>query len=224
MKLSQLLVIFLVTSATCIAQKDSLEYRIIVNNLGFTVEQVDGKIFENETSEATENNSVQLSTVKEEEFVQKYPSIFMINDNCYSFSCVENDRKLKACLKTEVEDSKQYQKYSFKGEYCRSALIYITGYESWGYLSVDLNDGTAFYTMGKPMTHDCKFVISHSNYYGEEEISIIELKSEKRLLLTAEAWTTMGTKFINDSYHIKLKQWDGGQDLIRYLKINTKSK
>ena len=98
-----------------------------------------------------------------------------------------------------------YQSYKIEGKYCDLILIYTSGYESWGHFTVDPTNGHAFSTLGKPMTHNCKYTLSHSNYYGSEEISIINITSRKQLLIDINNCTTSGTKYINGSYYVKLK-------------------
>ena len=125
-----------------------------------------------------------LIPVSESDFIKDYPGIFIRSDKGYAFKTL-NNRTLKA-ISVENDNVKERRGYEFKGRYCNFALIYVFGYEYWGYISVDLNDGIAFYTLDIPKTSDCKTAVSYSSYYSEEEIAIIDLETMKQIVITID--------------------------------------
>ena len=145
----------------------------------------------------------------ETELTKKYPEIFKIKDSCYTFSANLNigigkkTPELKACKYLLKE--KEYSNYEFKGTYCGNALIEITEFEGWGFLSIDLKSGLACYTMGQPLTSNGETAISYSNYYGEEEIALTDLKTKKQYVIVIEGWRTIESKVVKNVYYLKLE-------------------
>ncbi|MEE9364539.1 MAG: hypothetical protein V3U92_18210 [Cellulophaga sp.] len=169
----KLILIFLLTIVQISwAQDCDFEIRNLSNILNGESEIIDKSEYEKivEISE----KFIEFKSESEFELTKKYPKIFKIKDSCYSFPANPNIRigiktpELKAC-KNKIQ-TKEYSDYNFKGTYCGNALIEITEYEGWGFLSVDLKNGLTCLTLGKPLTSNGETAISHSNYYGEEEI------------------------------------------------------
>ncbi len=151
---------------------------------------------------------IEFTQISEATLVQNYPNIFKHKDSCYEFKTKIDDETclipsvLKAC-KNKVQ-TKEYLDYQFKGTYCGNVLIDVTGYESWGFLSIDLKSGVAFYTMGKPLTSNGKTAISYSNYYGEEEVALTDLKTKKQYVISIEGWRTTASIVHKNVYYLKL--------------------
>ena len=79
--------------------------------------------------------------------------------------------------------------------------------------------------MGKPLTSDGETAISHSNYYGEEEIALTDLKTKEQYVIGIEDWRTMESKVLNNRYYLKLEsefQTDCEKE-IKYLKVEIKN-
>ena len=172
---------------------------------------------------------IEFTPMSELELTKKYPEIFKLKDSCYNFQAnIDNGigiktAELKAC-KNKVQ-SKEYSDYEFKGIYCENALIEIKGYESWGFLSVDLKNGLTCFTMGKPLTSNGETAISYSNYYGEEEIALTDLKTKKQYVIGIEGWRTIESKINLNIYYLKLEsdfQTDCKKE-IKYIKVELKN-
>ena len=174
---------------------------------------------------------IEITPVAEKGIIIKYPEIFKKIDSCYTFKkdlsikIADHHNELKACNK-KGNDRKEYGAYRFKGVYNNHALIEIKSYESWGFISVSLKDGSAFYTMGIPLFSNDETVISYSNYYGEEEIALTDLKTRKQYVIGIEGWRTIASRSYKNSYYLKLKS-EFLQDCpeeISYLKVEIESK
>ncbi|MDY8135444.1 hypothetical protein [Aquimarina sp. 2201CG5-10] len=172
---------------------------------------------------------IELSSKSEIELTKEYPKIFNLKDSCYTFLANKNIGigikipELKAC-KNRIQ-TKENSDYKFLGTYCHNALIEINGYESWGFLSVDLKNGLACFTMGEPLTSGGETAISHSNYYGEEEIALTNLKTKEQYVIRIEGWRTMESIVSKNNYYLKLEsefQTDCKKE-VRYLKIEPKN-
>lgn len=172
MKIKLSLLFLFIIAQICCAQNCGFEIR----NLS---KQLSGEVIIIQKSEYEKMNKVSERLIEfvpmaEEGMVEKYPALFKRKDSCYTFRVNPNIGigirvpELKAC-KNRIQ-TKQYADYEFKGVYCNTALIELTLFEGWGFLSVDLKTGLTFYTMGKPLTSNGETVISYSNYYGDEEI------------------------------------------------------
>ncbi|NQY30151.1 MAG: hypothetical protein HRT69_11860 [Flavobacteriaceae bacterium] len=224
----KLILIFLLTIVQISwAQDCDFEIRNLSNILNGKSELIDKSEYEKivEISEKV----IEFKLESELRLTKKYPKIFKLKDSCYSFSTNSNIRigidtpELKACKYLLM--GKGYSNYEFKGTYCGNALIEITGYESWGFLSVDLQNGLTCFTMGKPLTSDGETAISYSNYYGEEEIALTDLKTKEQYVIGIEGWITMESKVSKNSYYLKLESefQTSCEKEIKYLKVEIKN-
>ncbi len=201
--------------------------RILSNSLNGQSGLIDKSEYEKVNGKS--EKIIEFITKSEVELKENYPDIFKLKDSCYTFPANSHNRIgnkrgiLKAC-KNGIQ-SKEYSDYRFIGDYCGNALIEVTGYESWGYLSVDLNNGLTCFTMGKPMTSNGKTAISYSNYYGEEEIALTDLKTKKQYVIGIEGWRTIESITYQNIYYLKLEsefQTDCEKE-IKYLKVERKN-
>ena len=224
----KLILIFLLTIAQ-ISWSQNCEYGI--RNLSNILTGKSELIDKSEYEKAKKNSEefVKFTKMSEQSLSKKYPEIFKIKDSCYTFPTNLNigigirTAELKVC-KNRIQ-SKEYSDYEFKGIYCGNALIEIIGYESWGFLSVDLKNGLAFFTMGKPLTSNGETAISYSNYYGEEEIAFTDLKTKKQYVIGIEGWRTIESKVFKNVYYLKLEsdfQTDCKKER-KYLKVERKN-
>ena len=78
--------------------------------------------------------------------------------------------------------------------------------------------------MGKPLTSNGETAISHSNYYGEEEIALTDLKTKEQYVIGIEGWRTIESKVSKNSYYLKLESefQTGCEKEIKYLKVEIK--
>ena len=224
----KLILIFLLTIIQISwAQDCDFEIRNLSNTLNGKSELIDKSEYEKIV--AISEKFIDFKPKPEIELTKKYPEIFKLKDSCYTFSANPNigigikTHVLKAC-KDKIQ-TKEYSDYKFKGTYCGNALIEIIGYESWGFLSVDLKNGLTYFTMGKPLTSDGETAISHSNYYGEDEIALTDLKTKEQYVIGIEGWRTIESKVSKNSYYLKLQSefQTGCEKEIKYLKVERKN-
>lgn len=223
----KLSLLFLFTIAQiCCAQNCDFE----IWNLS---KQLNGEVIIIQKSEYEEMSKVserliELIPMTEEKVVEKYPTLFKRRDSCYTFRANPNvgigisAPELKAC-KNRVQ-TKQYTDYKFKGVYSNNALIEVIMFEGWGFLSVDLKTGLTFFTMGKPLTSNGETVISYSNYYGDEEIALTDLKTKKQYVISIDGWTTEEFKLYQNTYYFKLKRVYNTdcEKEIKYIKVRMR--
>jgi len=224
----RLILIFLLTFVqTSWTQNCEFEIRNLSIILNGKSELIDKS--EYEKFSGVSENFIEFKPKSELELTKNYPGIFKLQDSCYTFSANSNigigikTPELKAC-KNKIQ-TKEYSNYEFKGTYCGNALIEITGYESWGFLSIDLNNGLTCFTMGKPLTSNGETAISYSNYYGEEEIALTDLKTKEQYVIGIEGWKTLESKVSKNSYYLKLESdfQTGCEKEIKYLKVEIKN-
>jgi hypothetical protein len=80
--------------------------------------------------------------------------------------------------------------------------------------------------MGKPLTFDGKTAISYSNYYGEEEIALTDLKTKRQYVIGIDGWITIESKVNKGIYYLKLESEFKSGDCakkIKYLKVEIKN-
>jgi hypothetical protein len=227
MKIRLILIFLLIIIQTSWAQDCDFEIRNLSNILNGKSELIDKSEYDKVVR--ISEKFIDFKPISEIELTKKHPEIFKLKDSCYTFSANSNigigikTPELNACKYLLKE--KGYSNYEFKGTYCGNVLIEITGYESWGFLSVDLKNGLTCFTMGKPLTSDGETAISHSNYYGEEEIALTDLKTKEQYVIGIEGWRTMESKVLNNRYYLKLEsefQTDCEKE-IKYLKVEIKN-
>lgn len=216
MKTSIILFIFLLLHFTAWAQDCELIMREFINELSYELDTTDTETYE---SILIEQKMIPITKKSEDYFLKDYPNIFVKEGLCYYFK-TKYGEELKACAIDTASDSKDNHQYEFKGQYCNKSLIFISGYESWGYLSVDLLDGTVFSTMGSPKTSDCKLIYSYSQYYGEEEITIVDVIAKKQLVLIIDSWYTEESKQEANKIFLKMKSTNCPEK-VKHIKITV---
>ena len=196
MKIRLILIFLLTIVQTSWAQDCDFVIRNLSNILNGKSELIDKS--EYDKVDRISEKFIDFKPISEIELTKKYPEIFKLKDSCYTFPANANNGigiktpELKACKYLLKE--KGYSNYEFKGTYCGNALIEITEFEGWGFLSVDLKNGLTCFTMGKPLTSDGETAISHSNYYGEEEIALTDLKTKEQYVIGIQGWRTIESK------------------------------
>ncbi len=223
----KLILIFLLTIVQISwAQDCNFEIRNLSNILNGKSELIDKTEYDKVVEISEE--FIEFNPKSEIELTKKYQKIFKLKDSCYTFSAISNigigikTPELKAC-KNKIQ-TKEYSDYKFKGTYCGNALIEIIGYESWGFLSVNLKDGLTCFTMGKPLTSDGETTISHSNYYGEEEIALTVLKTKEQYVIGIEGWNKIESRVFENIYYLKLEPFMSKcKNETRYLKVKIKN-
>lgn len=202
-----LLVLFILSANIVRAENCELEFRVISNNISVEVAEIESSVY-NQASKISEPY-LNLTPSTEEQLQLKYPNIFKLKNHCYHFpinlAAKQGDLtpEIKVCR--NLVESKAHSNYKFLGVYANHALIEISGYEFWGFISVDLSNGLAFDTMGKPLTANGKTALSHSNYYGEEEIAISHLKENMHYTIGIDGWNTTESKFAMGVHYLKLE-------------------
>ncbi|WP_299112154.1 hypothetical protein [uncultured Winogradskyella sp.] len=227
MKIKLILIFLLTIIQNSWAQNCDFEIRNLSDILNGKSELIDKSEYE-KVDETTES-FIEFTPKSELELTEKYPKIFKLKDSCYTFSANPNIGigikipELKACKYLLKE--KGYSNFEFKGTYCGNALIEITEFEGWGFLTVDLENGLTCFTMGKPLTSNGKTAISYSNYYGEEEIALTNLKTKEQYVIGIEGWSTIESKVNKNVYYLKLESefQTGCEKEIKYLKVEIKN-
>lgn len=161
----------------------------------------------------------------EKEITEEYPEIFKSMDSCYTLkSKLKNDkegllRDFSICK--NIIQSKAYSDYEFIGIYAGNALISYKLYEYDGYYLVNLNTGFSSPIPGEPISYDGKIAFSFENYYGEEELVLTHLKSNRQFILRINNWQIVDSRFEGESYYFKLETFDKGNcgEEFKYLKI-----
>ena len=149
---------------------------------------------------------------------QRFPRIFNLEDSSYTFkSWAGHDIKVRK----NISNDKDYEDYKFVNFKCDKVVVYTSAYESWGYLVVDPETGVSSVTLGLPNFIDCSVYYSTSNYYGEEEISLVDMKQKKSATVLFNDWTTEHA--FNVNYDLVYKLRNGNcKDNPKYLVISMR--
>lgn len=211
---------FLLAVYFCGHTVQAQDFKIMVNDrentLPCTIEIIDSVTFEKVISHAKPET---LRPKEEDFFTRNYPQIFKKDSSGYTINTV-NMGELKISKSGLNEDIRDYKDYEFKGLFCNKALVYVSSYEYWEFLTINLSKGWTQKTLGEPITWDCKMAIAHSNYYTEEEISILDLEKKLEFMFTFNEWTTEEVRFSDNSFYIKIKPM-GLKRNRSYIKVNV---
>jgi len=219
-KLFYTLGIIIVITGSINSQEISFEINQNPNKLDCKIDTIDNEEYDSIISLFNEENEVEITHHPEDYFIKEYPSIFIKSHGCFKFKSV-GDLILKACKTDSTVNMKEKSDYEFVGQYCNFGIIYVHGYEYWEYISVDLSNGYSFQTLSKPKTIDCKYAISIGNYYGTEEVNIIDLVTKNRFDLAIENASIIESNQIGNGYYLKLKSF-GKNAEFKYFKISIK--
>lgn len=202
------------------AQEITFKINQIPNKLDCKLDTIDNEEYDSISSLSNDVNEVEITPHTEDYFIKEYPSIFIKDHGCYKFKSVGN-LVLQACKTDSTVNMKEQSDYEFVGQYCNFGIVYVHGYEYWEYISVDLSSGYSFQTLSKPKTINCNYVMSIRNYYGTEEINIIDLVTKNRFDLAIENARIIESKQNKNGYYLKLKSF--GKDAeFKYFKILIK--
>jgi hypothetical protein len=112
----------------------------------------------------------------ESELCKQHQTIFRKTNGAYIFP-LENDDTIRLKKITKEENFKGMMDYKFIGQFENYIVIYADGFEWWSYYLVDLNGKTNYYLPGEPKFNRFNnTVISWTNYYGNSDLSIIDLE------------------------------------------------
>ncbi len=198
------------------AQNCDFKIRKIKNQIDITYHVIDRKSYEQ--VKQSEKTFERYMAISESELCEKYPSIFDLKNSCYSFKTIDGD-SLKIC--NQDGNIRDFMCYDVESIACNHAIISFSAYEYSGFVSVDLSNQLAFFTMGKPQNLNCKTFFSYANYYLEEEITFTNLKTKKQSILGIEGWRTVETKMNENGYYMKLKSFENCKNELVYLQIST---
>ena len=168
--------------------------------------------FKSEKVELHKLNSDSLESA----LVKTFPNVFSLKDSCYTFKSISGG-EIKAC-KLKGSDEKDYSTYEFVNANCNLIQLSIGVYEGWGNIYVNPNTGEAFYTGGDPIYLNCDYLYSHTNYYGDEEISIVNLRDKKYMILNFDGWYTIESFTFQSYFVFKLKSYNC-RDKVKYLNV-----
>jgi hypothetical protein len=151
-------------------------------------------------------------------YQRSFPKIFSLEDSSYSFKSWQGD-DIK--VRKNISNDKDYEDYKFVNVKCGKVVIYTSAYESWGFLVVDPETGVSSATLGIPNFIDCSVYYSTSNYYGEEEISIVDMKNKKAATLLFNGWGTEQAFNVNYDLLYKLSNRQC-KDTLKYLELSMR--
>lgn len=211
---------------------DKLDLKIDVAKHDYAVEKVEiEKEVYHQASKIAEPY-LDMVPLNEEQLKIKFPDIFKRKYFCYLFpiSKAAKRRNLPAEIKVcrNRGKGKISTDYKFIGQYGNHVLIKIWGYEWRGFVSVNLSNGQAFSTKGKPFTSNSITAISHSyDAYTDNgtSIQINGLGSDMVYHTNFSDWSMLETIFSKGAYYIKLEKTIPRYIRpIRYLKFTIKDK
>jgi len=144
---------------------------------------------------------IDFTPISEQQVIHKYPKIFKHINSCLIYNSKIKENRI--CKKTI--EFKDYFDFKVIGSYSGNIVVEFQEYEGWGFISIDKKNGASFFSLGKPLTSNGKTAISYSNYYGEEEIALTNLKTKQQYIIVIEGWITKESKTYENTYYLKLE-------------------
>jgi hypothetical protein len=121
----------------------------------------------------------------ENHLLESYPLNFKKTKTGFEFKN-QKGKILKIQKINLSSDFKQNQNYDFIAKINHFIIISQTGYETWNYLLIDLNNFNSYNLPGEPVFIDSNLVYGYTNYYGTGAITIIDIKRDEDATLLFE--------------------------------------
>ena len=116
----------------------------------------------------------------EKVLIKKHPKLFIKKDSSLIFQ-FKNDTKIFSNNRVQ---EKTYSDYSIKGSYQDLIFIVQNFYEDWLTSAINIKTGKVYSFSGKPNFINESLFYSYSNYYGDEDLTIVDVKNEETISLT----------------------------------------
>lgn len=215
------IIILVLISNFLFTQNNKFDIQEVYSTLEYELIVIDSSDFNNSESIHMESDRVEIIPMTEKDFVQEYPEIFKNPENGYTIQAISGSYGVRR-YKSKY-GHKGWTDYEFIGKYCNYALIFVTAYEDQrGYISVNLTDGIGYYTLNSPLTIDCNICLSYSNYYGPEEISLVNMNSKKSTCININNWNVIETRYFGSNYYLKLESSENFKIKNKYILFKLK--
>ncbi|MCF6279784.1 MAG: hypothetical protein L3J14_05490 [Flavobacteriaceae bacterium] len=146
--------------------------------------------------------------------ITKYPKIFFKEDG--NILKVKFDGESKYFVNNNIPD-KTFSNYSIKGMFKDYFIINEEFYESWSCTVVNVKTNKLYTLPSNPIFINETLFYSYSNYYGEEELKVIDVINNKDFLLTFSNVSFLS--FYNSSNHIMFEVECMYSSEKKYLKL-----
>jgi hypothetical protein len=177
------------------------------NGMMVDINQIDSlnfNSFQNDTYKDDHYKTFEDGVKTESEISKQHPGIFRKTKGAYIFP-IENGDTIRLKKITKDEDLKGMMDYKFIGQFENFTVIYADGYEWWSYYLVDLNGKTNYSIPGEPkFNYYTKTVIGWDNYYGNSDLSIIDLEYNHDCIVSFDNYEIDGFKTANTVIVLKL--------------------
>ena len=218
MKLKLSLIVTLVIVQISWTQKCDFKIREISSTIIGSSELIQKSEYDSIISE----KFIDFTPISKQQVIHKYPKIFKRVDSCLTYNSKIKENKI---CKNRIQ-SREYSDYKVIGSYSGNIVVEFQEYEGWGFISIDKKNGASFFSLGKPLTSNGKTAISYSNYYGEEEIALTNLKTKQQYVIVIDNWSTIESKTYKNTYYLKLQSTfcSNNRKEFNYLKIKLNTK
>ncbi|WP_152604769.1 hypothetical protein [Psychroserpens jangbogonensis] len=134
---------------------------------------------------ANEFTFLDNNEVIENHLFKSYPLNFKKTKTGFEFKN-QQDQILKIEKAYLNSNSKQIRNYDFIAKVGHFIIISQTGYESWNYLLIDLKNFNSYNLPGQPVFIDSNLIYGYTNYYGNGELTIINIETNSDVTLSFE--------------------------------------
>ena len=111
----------------------------------------------------------------------KYPKLFLKENK--NVLTVGFDSKSKSFINNNIQD-KTFSKYIIKGMFKDYFIINEEFYEGWSCTLINVKTNKLYTLPSNPIFINENFFYSYSNFYGEEELRVIDVINNNSFLLT----------------------------------------
>jgi len=139
----------------------------------------------NESYNLTEFKDINNSDSLELNLFKVYPLNFNKIESGFEFKNYAG-KKIKIQKSGPNVDMKEFSDYNIISKTHNFIVISQTGYESWSYLLIDLDNFISYNLPSKPIFINSNLIYGFTNYYGSGEITFINMKNKTEITLSFE--------------------------------------
>jgi len=145
---------------------------------------------------------------------KRHENLFKKNEGKFIF---KTENRGEVTLFNNLVQDKTYSKYEVKARFNDYVILNYNLYEGWYVVLVNVKTNKSYVLPGKPNFINDHIFYDHSNYYGEEELVMIDVKKEEYLTLTFD--DVLITNSYNFNHCIRFEVQDFGLSTTKHFQI-----
>jgi len=147
---------------------------------------------------------------------KRHPILFKKHKGKFIF---KTENRGEVTVFNNLVQDKTYSKYEVKAKFNDYVIFNYNLYEGWYVVLVNVKTNKSYVLPGKPNFINDHIFYGHSNYYGEEELIMIDVKNEEYLTLIFD--DVLISNSYNFNNYIRFEVQDFGLSTKKYFQIRN---